>query len=131
MAATVMTRVYIFLSGIAVIIIGIIGMTQLEKAAAPPFLLGALTLGGGLIICGLFTFRMPWHGIIGAGALALLGAGRGILNSPDAAKYLVGERTRGQAPILELAVTIICASLLIRIVGAWKLERTRRLLEEE
>ena len=125
-----MIRVYIFLSGIAVIAIGMIGMTQLGDKAGPPFLLGALTLGGGFIICGLFTIHMFWHGVMGAGALALLGFGRGVLNSPDAAKYLVGERTRGQAPVLELIVTVICAFLLMRIIGAWNRERTRRLLEE-
>ena len=125
-----MIRVYIFLSGIAVIAIGMIGMTQLGDNAGPPFLLGALTLGGGFIICCLFSIRMFWHGVMGAGALALLGFGRGVLNSPDAAKYLVGERSRGQAPVLELIVTVICAFLLMRIIGAWNRERTRRLLEE-
>lgn len=125
-----MIRIHMLVSGIAVIAIGIIGMTQLEKAAGPPFLLGSLTLGGGFIICYLFTFRMLWHAVIGAGALALLGFSRGVLNLPDAAKYLVGERSRGQAPVLELVVTILCAYLLIRIFGAWKRERLRRLQEE-
>lgn len=125
-----MIRAYIFLAGAVVIAIGIVGMSSLEKNAGMAFLLGCLTLGGGFIICGLFTIRMLWHGIIGAGVLALLGLGRGILNFPDAASYFVGERSRGQAPILELTVTLVCAFLLIRISGAWKRERIRRLLEE-
>lgn len=125
-----MIRIHILLSGIAVIAVGMIGMTQLGKAAGPPFLLGALTLGGGFVICYLFTFRMLWHAVIGAGALALLGFGRGLLNLPDAAKYVVGERTRDQAPVLEFSVTLICAFLLLRILGVWKRERLRRLLKE-
>ncbi len=33
---------------------------------------GSLTLGGGFIICGLFSIKMLWHGVIGAGVLALV-----------------------------------------------------------
>lgn len=126
-----MIRSYIFLAGAAVIAIGVLAMSQLEKEPALPFLLGSLTLGGGLIICGLFTLRMLWHGVLGAGVLALLGFGRGVLNFPDAARYIMGERPRGQAPILELAVTLICAFLLMRIIGAWNRERARRLFAED
>jgi len=125
-----MIRTSIFLSGAAIIVIGMGAVSQLERELGIPLLQGALTLGGGLIICGLFSFRMLWHGVMGAGLLALLGLGRGVLNFPDAAKYIAGERARGQAPILELAVTVTCAFLLMRILGAWKRERTRRLLEE-
>jgi hypothetical protein len=125
-----MIRVSIFLSGAAIIAIGMVAVSQLERELGIPLLQGALTLGGGLIICGLFTFRMLWHGVMGAGLLALLGLGRGVLNFPDAVKYITGERARGQTPILELAVTVTCAFLLMRILGAWKRERTRRLLEE-
>lgn len=126
-----MIRAYIFLSGAAVIAIGALGMSRLEEDASMQLLLGSLTLGGGFVICGLFTIRMLWHGVIGAGVLALLGFGRGILNFPDAAKYITGERVRGEAPVLELAVTLICAFLLVRIIGAWNHEKTRRLLQEE
>lgn len=125
-----MIRAYIFFAGAAVIVIGMIGMSRLEEDPAMSFLLGSLTLGGGFLICGLFTIRMLWHGVSGAGVLALLGFGRGLLNFPDAVKYLGGERNRGEAPLLELAVTLICAFLLLRVIGAWNRERTRRLLEE-
>jgi len=124
-----MIRAYIFISALAIIAIGIIGANQLDKEQAPPFLLGALTLGGGLMICGLFSIKMLWHGITGAGVLALLGFGRGILNIASVAEYITGNRTRGPAPMLEFAATLICAFLLLRVVDAWRRERTRRLLE--
>ncbi len=125
-----MIRAYIFTSALAIIALGFIGNSQLDKSAAPPFLLGALTLGGGLIICGIFSIKMLWHGLIGAAVLALLGFGRGILNLSDAAEYLVGERTRGPAPILELASTLICAFLLLRILAAWRKHQTQTLLKD-
>ncbi|MFD2257095.1 hypothetical protein ACFSSA_10430 [Luteolibacter algae] len=124
-----MIRIYIFLSAAVILAIGFMGHTQLGKDAGMAFLLGSLTLGGGLMICGVFTIKMLWHGIIGAGVLALLGLGRGILNFPDAAKYIVGQRDRGTAPVLELAVTLTCAFLLVRILGARNRERTRKMLE--
>jgi hypothetical protein len=124
-----MIRAYIFTSALAIIAIGLIGNSQLDKASAPPFLLGALTLGGGLVICGLFSIKMLWHGMIGAAVLALLGFGRGILNLSDAAEYLVGQRTRGPAPILELASTLVCGFLLIRILGAWRKHQSQKLLK--
>lgn len=104
-------------------------MTSLGKDDGMAFLLGCLTLGGGLLISGLFSLKMPWHGIIGAGVLALLGFGRGALNLPDFAKYLVGERERGVAPALELCVTLVCAMLLLRVLRAWAADRRRSAME--
>lgn len=124
-----MIRIHIFLAGLATIAVGIAGMSQLEKEPAMALLVGSLTLGGGFLICGFFSIKMLWHGIIGAGILALLGFARGLFNLPDAAKFLIGERTRGTEPLLELAVTIISAFLLARILAAWNQERLRRLLE--
>ena len=125
-----MIRAYIFLAGFAVIGLGFFGRSVLDEQASMGFMVGSLTLGGGFIICGLFTLKMLWHGVAGAGVLALLGFSRGILNLPDAAKFIVGERSRGQAPLLELAVTIVCAFMIARIIAAWNRERMRRLLEE-
>ncbi len=94
------------------------------------FLLGSLTLGGGFLICGLFSLKMLWHGILGAGVLALLGLGRGFMNLPGIAQFFSGDRPRGNAPAFELATLIICAYLLIRIWQAWSKERIRRGLED-
>ncbi len=126
-----MIRFSVFLAAAAIIGLGIIGVGQLEKDAGMAFLLGCLTLGGGLLICGLFSLKMQWHGIIGAGVLALLGIGRGIMNLPGIAGFFSGDRPRGNAPALELATLIICAYLLLRIWQAWKTERVRRMTEAE
>lgn len=124
-------RFQIFFSGAMILILGVMGMQLLAKNDALAFLQGALTLGGGMIICGLFSLKMQWHGIIGAGVLALLGAARGMSNVPDFVKLLGGDHARGPAPALELGVTLICSVLLLRVFRALQRERVRRMLEEE
>ncbi len=125
-----MIRAYIFFIGVAIITIGILGMSRLDKDPAMALLVGSLTLGGAIIICGIFSIKMLWHGVMGAGALALISFGRGLFNLPDAAKFIVGERPRGNEPLFELAVTILSALLLTRVIAAWNKERRRRMLEE-
>lgn len=124
-------RLQVFFCGAAVIALGVAAMNLLERDQALGFVQGALTLGGGLIICGLFSLKMKWHGIIGAGVLALLGAARGIGNLPDLARFFTGERERGSAPVLELGITMVCMVLLVRVLAALYRERLRRMLEEE
>ncbi len=124
-------RFQIFCSGTMMLILGWVAMQLLEGNDALAFLQGTLTLGGGIIICGLFSLKMQWHGIIGAGVLALLGAARGLANIPDFVKFLAGERGRGPAPAMELGVTVICLVLLLQVLAALRRERTRRMLEEE
>ncbi len=123
-------RFQIFFSGAAVISLGVAAMNLLERDQALGFLQGTLTLGGGLLICGLFSLKMKWHGIVGAGVLALLGAARGGGNLPDLALFLSGERERGAAPVLELGITMVCLVLLARVLAALYRERIRRTLEE-
>ncbi|MFN9027187.1 MAG: hypothetical protein ACK5VX_13445, partial [Akkermansiaceae bacterium] len=84
-----MIRAYIFLIGAAIIGIGFLGLSRIEKDAAMALMFGSLTLGGGFIICGLFSIKMLWHGVIGAGVLALISFGTGLFNLPDAAQYIV------------------------------------------
>ena len=124
-------RIQIFATGIIMLGFGAMAMKQLEGREALGMLQGALLLGGGLIICGLFTIKMKWHGIVGAGVLALLGAARGLGNLPGLAKWFSGDQSRNIAPFIELAYTILCISLLLRVIGALQRERTRRLLEQE
>jgi hypothetical protein len=124
-------RFHIFLSGAAVLATGGIALRVLDEKQAMDFLLGTLTLGGGMIICGLFSLKMKWHGIVGAGVLALLGAARGVANFPDFVTQLSGEHSRGPAPTLELGVTLICLALLLQVLRTLQRERIRRLLEEE
>jgi hypothetical protein len=124
-------RTWIFLGGGCIIGIGVAAMRLLERDVALGLLHGTLTLGGALVISGLFSLRMRWHGIIAAAVISLLGAARGFANLPDLAKFWVGERERGVAPLLELAVTLICLSLLLHAMRNLARERLRRMLEEE
>jgi hypothetical protein len=126
-----MIRAYIFIIGFAIIGIGVLGLSRIDKDAAMGLMIGSLTLGGGLIICGIFSIKMLWHGVIGAGVIALLSFGRGLFNLTDAAKFIIGERDRGNLPLFELAVTILSALLLTRILAAWKRERMRIMLEDQ
>jgi hypothetical protein len=124
-------RFLIFLSGAAILALGFVAHHLLGKNDALAFIQGALTLGGGIIICGLFSLKMQWHGLIGAGVLALLGTARGAANLPDLLKLFAGDRSRGPAPVLELGVTAVCLLLLVRVLVALQRERTRRMLERD
>ncbi len=124
-------RIRIFFSGAAILGLGMAAHRLLDKDAAGGFLHGALTLGGGLLICGFFSLKMRWHGVIGAGVLALLGAARGVGNLPGLAGFLAGEREHGAAPVLELGVTAVCLMLLLSVLAALYRERLRRMLAEE
>ena len=121
-------RFQIFFSGLAILALGFAAMQVLEKPAAFGFLLGALTLGGGLIICGLFALRNRWHGIIGAGVVALLGASRGLENLAALPKFWFGGREWGPAPVLESAVALICILQLILVVRLLFAEKRRQML---
>ena len=123
-------RLQVFFCGAAVIALGVAAMNVLERNQAMGYLQGALTLGGGLLICGLFSLKMKWHGIIGAGVLALLGAARGLGNLPDLALFFSGQRERGATPVMELGITVVCLVLLMRVLAALYRERIRRTLED-
>lgn len=123
-------RFQIFVCGTAVIAMGLAAMNVMGRTAAAGFLNGALTLGGGLLICGLFSLKMKWHGIIGAGVLALLASARGLGNFPDLALYLSGERERGPAPLLEFGVTMLCLVLLMQVIVSLYRERIQRMLDK-
>lgn len=124
-------RINVFFSGIMILAFGVSAMNILARQDALPFLEGALILGGSIIICGLFSLKSKWLGLIGAGILGLLGAARGLGNLPDLVKLSQGERPRGATPIMEAGVTLICLHLLMRVLGALRRERARRLLERE
>lgn len=124
-------RIGIFLAAIAIIGFGFFALQSLQKEVGTGFFLGALTLGGALLISGLFSFSSAMHGLMGAAILALLGFGRGIFNFPGLARFLVGERERGAAPLFEFGITIICAMLLLNLWRAWSSERLRRMTDGE
>lgn len=123
-------RLQVFISGAIVIGLGFLAMRVLGGNEAFGFLQGALTLGGGLLICGFFSLKSQWHGIIGAGVLALLGAARGLGNVSDLAEFFSGSGQRGLAPVLELGVTLTCLVLMLRVLVELNRERVRRMLEK-
>lgn len=122
-------RIHLFVTGGLILAAGISGLFLLPKMPAFEFFRGAMTLGGALVICGIFTLSMYWHGLIGGGVVSLIGAGKGLLGLKDVSDFLSGDRSRGIAPFIELAITLLCIVLLFRIVSALKAERTRRMLE--
>ena len=120
-------RIPIFLSGLAILGLGLAAMRVLDKPASYGFLTGALTLGGALIICGLFSLRNPWHGIVGAGVISLLGASRGIENLAALPFFLLDGHPHGPGPWLESAAALICILLLSLVVRTLFAEKKRRL----
>ncbi len=124
-------RIFVFVCGVTIVAMGVATTQLLSRDHSLGFFQGALTLGGGIIISGLFSLKMPWHGLIGAGVLALLGAARGLGNIPGIVKFAMGDRARGSLPVFEFGVTVICLMLLMRIIRALQRERLRRMLESE
>ena len=124
-------RLYIFTSGLTILATGVAAMYLLPRPQSVEFLEGALKLGGGIVICGFFSIRMKWHGLIGAGIMALLGSARGLSNVPGFLKFMTGDRSRQTAPVLEFGVTLICLLLLVKVIRALYQERLRQMLEAE
>lgn len=123
-------RFTVFCSGAAILALGWEATRVLETSVAMAFLQGSLTLGGGIIICGLFSLKMRSHGIIGAAILALLGIVRGLANLPGFIKFVTGDRHSGSAPVLEMGVVLVCCWLVLRVGCFLHVERRRRMLEQ-
>ncbi|MES2475666.1 MAG: hypothetical protein V4640_07785 [Verrucomicrobiota bacterium] len=124
-------RLLIFLVGLCVLASGAVALQQLPKPQAMQFLDGALKLGGGIVICGIFSLKMRWHGIIGAGILAMLGLARGLANLPGLLKFIAGDRSHQTAPLLEAGVMFLCLLLFVRVIRELYRERVRRLVEQQ
>jgi len=124
-------RFYIFFSGLMILATGLAALYLIQRPQSFEFLEGALKLGGGIVICGAFSLKMKWHGIVGAGILALLGAARGLANLPRLVKFIGGDRSHDTAPVLEFGVTVLSLLLLIKVIRALYQERLRRMLESE
>lgn len=124
-------RIQIFINGAMMLALGFYGMTLLDRMEALALLQGTLMLGGGVIICGLFSLKMKWHGIIGAGVIALLGAARGLVNLPDFVRLMSGDGSIGPAPAIEFGFTVTCLMLLLRVLQTLQRERVRRMLDQE
>lgn len=122
-------RFLLFFGAALVLALGFTATRVLDHNGGLSFLLGALQLGGGLAISGLFSLRWKWHGLFAGGAVALLGFARGLGNLPLLLKYLGGDRSQGVRPVLESSATAVCLILLVAIVRVLFEERQRKLLE--
>lgn len=99
-----------------------IGFAALKLIGDPALLQGGLTLGGAWVICSLFSLYSKWHGIIGGGILALLGAGRNL----SAPSRLADDPTG--APLFQCFALALCLIVLIATLRVLLAERTRRQL---
>lgn len=115
-------RLLILITGLLILALGFWSTSLLPKKEAMAFLQGSLTLGGGLLICSVFTLRMHWHGIIGAGVLTLLGMVRGLGNIPK----LFPPNTPGISAYLELTITALSAALFTRVIMLLLHEKSRQ-----
>ncbi|MCW1921103.1 hypothetical protein OKA05_00970 [Luteolibacter arcticus] len=107
-------RILIFIGGI---LIALLGLVVFQQTKDPTLLQGGLTLGGGLVICGIFSIKAKWHGIVGAAVLALLGAVRTL---PE-----LGAEPRW----FHAAAAVICVVVLVAAARCLLAERTRRSVE--
>ena len=108
-------RTVIFSAGL---LIALLGLSAFQATKNPSLLQGGLTLGGGLIICGIFSLRAKWHGIVGAAVLALLGLLRTLPR--------IGDEPRAFHAVAAAA----CGIVLVAAVKTLLAERTRRSVEK-
>ncbi|TAE77467.1 MAG: hypothetical protein EAZ65_07615 [Verrucomicrobia bacterium] len=111
-------RALIFTAGI---LLAVLGMLAFKTSGNPTLLQGGLTLGGGWIICGLFSLRSKWHGFIGAGLLAFLGGIRSLPALPKLAQ--------DPTAAFSAAAALLCTILLIAVVRCLLAERQRIAIE--
>lgn len=127
-------RFLLFLCGFSILALGLAAPRVLEEKEAVGFLQGALTLGGGIVISGLFSTRWFWHGLLGGGVMALLGFSRGLANLPALPGFLKERFVEkivdpNPMPLLECSVTLICLLLLAGVVKTLLAERRRKTIE--
>jgi hypothetical protein len=110
-------RLLILIAGLLTVALGFAAEAHLED---PTLFQGALTLGGGWIICALFSYHAAVHGIVGAGVLALLAAARCLPALP--ALFDGGSPgARYQGAVLAIALVV-----LVKVVRHLLAERARR-----
>lgn len=124
-------RIRIFIAGLSIIAFGVFAHRSLMPNEAFPLLQGTLTLGGSLIIAGLFSLKSYWHGVIAAGILSLIGFAFGITKIPKLLAALTGTGERNPLSVIEFGVTLLCLFLLLRVVRALRAHRAQLLREQE
>ena len=112
-------RALIFIAGF--LLCGL-GALAFHNSGDPSLLQGGLTLGGGWVICGLFSLRAKWHGIIGAGMLAFLGGLRAL---PALTKLSSGD----PAAPFSVAAGVLCVIVFVAAARTLMAERRRQSIE--
>lgn len=111
-------RNLIFIAGA---LVALLGFVAFHTTRDPILLQGGLTLGGGWIICGLYSMRSKWHGIAGAGVLAFLGTIRGL---PSVIS--IGGNPAALFNVIAGLISLVVFAAVLRLLLA---ERTRRSVE--
>lgn len=114
-------RILIFIAGLAICLLGFLFFKKPDDFS---ILQGGLTLGGGLVICGLFSLRSKWHGITGAGILSFLGVIRGV------PALWSGLREGLPAARFEATAGAICLIVFVAAIRTLLAERTRLAVEK-
>lgn len=112
-------RALIFIAGF--LLCGL-GALAFRNSGDPSLLQGGLTLGGGWIICGLFSLRAKWHGFIGAGMLAFLGGMRSLPSVTDLG-------SGNPAAPFSVAAGVLCVAVFIAAARTLLAERRRQSIE--
>lgn len=112
-------RALLFIAGL---LLAALGFIAFQGSKDPLLLQGGLTLGGGFVICGIFSIRAKWHGIAGAGVLAFLGFLRTVPS------MISGEK--GPATPFMIGAGVICLVVLVAAIQALRAERTRLSIEK-
>jgi len=121
-------RIFLIIVALACAGLGLLGATAIDGPAALGYAVTGLTLGGALLICGLFSLQNRWHGIIGGAVVALIGA---VHNATAIAGTLHSLATGNGVPLAGLCralISILCFALLAVVVRALLHERAKRQL---
>ncbi len=120
-------RLTIFIIAAVICSTGILALPLLPKDSALGLFVGSLTLGGAFLICGLFSLKMPLHGFVGAAVIALLGAGRGVLNLPTIFENITSPNRPTLISYFEFISLLSCIICLIVSYHFWKKSKTLKL----
>ncbi len=116
-------RTHMVISALMIVSLGLSALAVLDKTPAIAFFQGAITLGGALLICFLFSFRMPWHAYIATAILSILSLSRGLPNLAHLADLST------PLPLFELAITLVIIPLPIHVFVSWKRHRMNSSLD--
>jgi hypothetical protein len=111
--------------------LGLLGASGLDGPAALGYATTALTLAGALLICGLFSIKNFWHGIIGGGVVALIGAVHNARAILDALRGLASGQENVLPEACRASISVLCFALLAAVIKALLRERARRQLQAD